>query len=799
MASETVLLPHQTTPTTTVEHFEETTSPNAPITESMERTEDNKIHQPAVEKVDDSPELAVPAEDNAVVIEDNKIHQPAVEKVDDSPELAVPTEDSAVVTEDTNSKAAVSSVSELAVEGVRKETEGQTEVSDASKSAVESVEIALHSPPTQEPGAEVEVETKPEHESKVVEKLESVAEEPHLGKEPEESEYKEVENSFSIVEESEIGKNLEVAESDFKVIEKPESVVEAELEPQKHSEDDVEVTEEKHEKLEPEESIEGKLAADAGLLISKDNDATESTTKRETGEDREPFADKSSDAFVSETPSDPIDKDVSIIPDASDETPQKKDIWSDTVENFAKETSLEASKAEEEKNIRDENLAEPETTTAQDVGDAKPATDVLEKSFEGLKASGDVEIDTEEKKEETVKDDIAAPVKTVEDTEPIASKPEEGGDITSVSEAEEKKEETVKDDSAAPVKTVEDTETIASKPEEGGDITSVTEAEKSFEAIQASENVKVATEEKKEENVESDIAPVEITNDIVPQASEDKEIDYSNSAAEVAEEKVENAKYDTAAPVETIDDTEPISSKTDEGGVDTTSATEVTEKFVDELKASKDVEVTEEKIEDVKTNSSLAEITKDTVPQSSEPKEVDYPNSAAEIAEKSIEGEKASTDDVVTEEKQENVKDYTTSSVDSSKDTVLEGETNVSSTIDTSNGEPRELALEPRENDEAESKEDKIIKEAEVAETTPSSDTLNLESSKETNDSKTTEDLSKQEVPSKPVQKHSHGILSKVKHSIGKVKKAITGKSPTLKNSTSDAKGDDIKVKEGTT
>lgn len=52
----------------------------------------------------------------------------------------------------------------------------------------------------------------------------------------------------------------------------------------------------------------------------------------------------------------------------------------------------------------------------------------------------------------------------------------------------------------------------------------------------------------------------------------------------------------------------------------------------------------------------------------------------------------------------------------------------------------------------------------------------------------------KKEVPSKPSHKHSHNILSKVKQSLVKAKKAIIGKSPSSKTLTSEAR-DDIKVK----
>ncbi|XP_022961451.1 muscle M-line assembly protein unc-89-like isoform X1 [Cucurbita moschata] len=52
----------------------------------------------------------------------------------------------------------------------------------------------------------------------------------------------------------------------------------------------------------------------------------------------------------------------------------------------------------------------------------------------------------------------------------------------------------------------------------------------------------------------------------------------------------------------------------------------------------------------------------------------------------------------------------------------------------------------------------------------------------------------KGEVPSNPTQKHSHNLLSKLKHSLVKARKAIIGKSPTSKTLSSQPR-DDIKVK----
>ncbi|XP_050887979.1 uncharacterized protein LOC127093120 isoform X4 [Lathyrus oleraceus] len=68
-----------------------------------------------------------------------------------------------------------------------------------------------------------------------------------------------------------------------------------------------------------------------------------------------------------------------------------------------------------------------------------------------------------------------------------------------------------------------------------------------------------------------------------------------------------------------------------------------------------------------------------------------------------------------------------------------------------------------------------------------------VEATKENDTTTVSKDLPK-ETPSKPAQKQSSNIISKVKQSLVKAKKAITGKSPSSKNLNSDQKGD-IKVK----
>ncbi|KAL1293902.1 hypothetical protein HN51_054579 [Arachis hypogaea] len=113
---------------------------------------------------------------------------------------------------------------------------------------------------------------------------------------------------------------------------------------------------------------------------------------------------------------------------------------------------------------------------------------------------------------------------------------------------------------------------------------------------------------------------------------------------------------------------------------------------------------------------------------------------------------------------------------------------------------PETECIEDKKEVKAESKVDEIsaaVKEP-VRETLASKfEQQEEESAKKEEEIESKETTSREvpkEAPAKPVQKQSNNIISKVKQSLVKAKKAITGKSPSSKNLNSDAKGD-IKVK----
>ncbi|KAF2324085.1 hypothetical protein GH714_006555 [Hevea brasiliensis] len=169
--------------------------------------------------------------------------------------------------------------------------------------------------------------------------------------------------------------------------------------------------------------------------------------------------------------------------------------------------------------------------------------------------------------------------------------------------------------------------------------------------------------------------------------------------------------------------------------------------------------------------------------------------SIAEVTERSSEGEKTGKviEPVVENKKKENIKEETPALVETSKDGSIEGKLDEAITAVTEPvKESQDSGLEVKDEESAKTSEDKVGKEN--AEEIAKSDAHNLEpSTKNGDDAKASQDLPR-EVPAKPIQKQSNNILTKVKHSLVKAKKAIIGKSPSSKTLSSDTKGD-IKVK----
>ncbi|KAL3573332.1 hypothetical protein D5086_023945 [Populus alba] len=170
--------------------------------------------------------------------------------------------------------------------------------------------------------------------------------------------------------------------------------------------------------------------------------------------------------------------------------------------------------------------------------------------------------------------------------------------------------------------------------------------------------------------------------------------------------------------------------------------------------------------------------------------EVSNAASNAKITEKSFEGEKTVES---VEPALENKKEEIPAIDETHKDGNIEGKLDEATTAVSEPVKESQDSVSEAKEEEGTAKTNEENSEQEKVDEIAKSDTQNLEYSvKDAEDAKESQDLPR-EVPAKPAQKHSNNILTRVKQSLVKAKKAIIGKSPTPKTVSSDSKGD-VKV-----
>ncbi|XP_059457346.1 uncharacterized protein LOC132187161 [Corylus avellana] len=180
-------------------------------------------------------------------------------------------------------------------------------------------------------------------------------------------------------------------------------------------------------------------------------------------------------------------------------------------------------------------------------------------------------------------------------------------------------------------------------------------------------------------------------------------------------------------------------------------------------------------------------------PEESTPPVKEKDADTAEFIEKSFEGRSTGRDVEEENKGEQNVKEETPALGGTNKDEhVEENQAQVTTVTSKPVEEPKESELQERNEEAAETGKDKLDKEK--VDEIEKSDVQNLEPSVDAGDeTKTSQDLPK-ELPAKSSQKQSNNIISKVKQSLVKAKKAIIGKSPSSKTLSGETKGD-IKVK----
>lgn len=158
----------------------------------------------------------------------------------------------------------------------------------------------------------------------------------------------------------------------------------------------------------------------------------------------------------------------------------------------------------------------------------------------------------------------------------------------------------------------------------------------------------------------------------------------------------------------------------------------------------------------------------------------------SEVTEKSFEGAGKDVEPAAENEKAEHIKDETPGTVETKKEDYVEEKQDEVTTLVTE-------TLGESQPSEPEVKGEEPVELEKAVEDVAKSD-RNVElPTKDGDDTKASEDLPK-EAPAKPSQKQSNTILSKVKQTLVKAKRVITGKSPSSKMPASETK-EDIKVK----
>lgn len=158
----------------------------------------------------------------------------------------------------------------------------------------------------------------------------------------------------------------------------------------------------------------------------------------------------------------------------------------------------------------------------------------------------------------------------------------------------------------------------------------------------------------------------------------------------------------------------------------------------------------------------------------------------SEVTEKSFEGAGKDVEPAAENEKAEHIKDETPGTVETKKEDYVEEKQDEVTTLVT------ETLGESQPSEPEVKGEEPVELEKAIEEVAKSDRNLELPT-KDGDDTKASEDQPK-EAPAKPSQKQSNTILSKVKQTLVKAKRVITGKSPSSKTPASETK-EDIKVK----
>ncbi|KAK2996492.1 hypothetical protein RJ639_024945 [Escallonia herrerae] len=309
---------------------------------------------------------------------------------------------------------------------------------------------------------------------------------------------------------------------------------------------------------------------------------------------------------------------------------------------------------------------------------------------------------------------------------------------------------------------------LEEKPEEKAEVFEQTEKESAVVVAKESLEVEVA------KNEEIPLASKVEEAELKEEETAKEEPLVPESLGQVSSTKVENDQVDPKR-----DEVQSVPAEVTENG-----STEVNEKEVgaeaDVVEADNDVK----NVETAEENGAVHAIVEESI----EPvkKEVnDVASSISAVTVNSLEVEDTTRDiDLVAENGKEELKDETVASVETT-------ERKSDEVLSTASKEPVEESLTPeaevKGEEPVQTEETKPEKEKEVDELVKP-DIPNVESNN--GDKKTREDPPKEEVSVKSTQKQSNNIMSKVKQTLVKAKRAIVGKSSSTKAAATETKGD---------
>ncbi|XP_011039056.1 PREDICTED: neurofilament medium polypeptide-like [Populus euphratica] len=410
---------------------------------------------------------------------------------------------------------------------------------------------------------------------------------------------------------------------------------------------------------------------------------------------------------------------------------------------------------------------------------------------EQVEKTGEKSVEAIEKTQDSsevhpVKESEAVAVKDIDDSVavPEVDKPESAVPEVEVKQEEQSEvmEQVEKPESAVPqveVKLVEQPEVteqvekteslgpeVEVKPEEQPEVTTHTEKQKKHE-------VELKTEARSEVSEQVEIKPTNEKPEEVAGITQEAEVDVKEDIGKSSLPEVVG-KVGSEDEKKEAEGTDPVE-------VPVKEVVGEAEKGGEE----KEAQTTKDEGENI-----ASETLKEELAHPIKVEDVSDAVSNAEVTEKSFEGEKT-VENVVpaVEDKKEEIP----AGEETEKDQKTEGKLDEATTNGSKTAkESQDSGLEEKEEESA--KNNKENSEQEKFDEIAKSDAQILEPSttKDADDIKVSQDLPR-EVPAKPTQKHSNNILTKVKQSLVKAKKAIIGKSPTPKTVSSDTKGD-VKV-----